>query len=150
MAIVDVDEIWNGRTGVDETGGKDGEGFIARYERVWRVIVDDQLDGPQKVMRASGIPKLTDPYRAKKSLDLGSLCHRIGARRESGTRLMWIVSASYSSDMEQVGDPKHEVTKGSGSSSSKAKDSKVQQQSDPLARPPKIRISYQRYLRYPA
>jgi len=147
MAIVDVQEIWSGRKGTNELGGEAGEGAIRRYTRVFRVQTDDQQEGPQRVMAAKGLPSMTDYFITRKSTDTGSLCHHISANVDQDDWKYWLVTCEYSSDSEDVGDPKHEVTGSKGPGGGNNKSPKAKEQHDPTQDPPKTKIHYERCVR---
>jgi len=154
MGISSVNEIWNGRNGTSELGGKGAEGAIRRYTRVFRVITDDAETGPQAVesARAGGtrIPRITEFYKTTRATDRGALCHRIEPRQTEDWKV-WEVVVSYSSDSKDVTRPDHEVSGAGpnepGGGKAGAKDSG--QQSDPLKMPVKVSIGYERFTRIP-
>lgn len=153
MAISSVNEIWNGRNGAAELGGRGREGAIRRYTRVFRVITDDAETGPQAVMfaKAGGvrIPRLTEAYKTSRAYDPGALCSRVEPRQTDDWKV-WEVVCSYSSDSEDVGDPSKEVTGADGPGYGKSGNKDSGEQNDPTQKPPKISISYERYTRIPA
>lgn len=78
---------------IDEKGTR-------RYTREWYVQVDSENDDELMVLAASGIPKLWDSWYAASSSDGQAFCRGLSARREDGTRLLWIVTAEYSSEVD--------------------------------------------------
>jgi len=154
MAISSVNEIWNGRNGTSELGGKGAEGAIRRYTRVFRVITDDAETGPQAVMyaRAGGIaiPALTDFYRTRTAIDKGALCNSIQPRQTDDWKV-WEVVCGYSSDNKDVDDPAREVSgaKPGEAGGGQAGVKPVDQQSNPLKQSSKVSITYERFTRVP-
>lgn len=154
MSVVAVNEIWEGRDATEEVGGKTIEGLIRRYTRAFRVQTDDPLDGPQVALYAEctntdgtriKIPNICDRYRTSRSSDQGSLCCKINAKIDQGDWKFWLVTCEYSSDSSDVGDPRRELRSGGD----KPKEPKpAKDKSDPVAKPPKVTTSYERYVRY--
>lgn len=153
MSVIDVHEIWEGRDAKEEVGGKTIEGLIRRYTRVFRVQTNDPLDGPQVAIYAeclnkdgsrARIPTICARYRTANSYDQGSRCSKISAKRDRNTRTVWIVACEYSSDSEDVGDPRRELRSGGD----KPKEPKgAKDKSDPTAKPPKVTTTAERYVR---
>lgn len=77
----------------------DEKGF-RRYTREWFVQVDSENDDEPIVIAASGIPRLYDTWAGASSSDGLAFCRGLTARREDGTRLLWIVTAEYSSEVD--------------------------------------------------
>ncbi|MBL8799267.1 MAG: hypothetical protein JNM56_35605 [Planctomycetia bacterium] len=121
-----VTEIWAGRGGGDTAGGSGNEGTQRRYTRRFRVLMDSALDDSYEVLRVEGIPRITDPYVSSKgATDLGARCHDRNAEQVEGHRRMWEVTAEYSTDPADIGDPDKE---GGGDGG----------EQDPLAQPAEI------------
>lgn len=90
MAIIQINEIWQGRSG--------GESFEARqYTRVFRVRTNNKFDTAVEV-KLSGVPVLKDLH----NVDNGAFCQDIDAKQEPFSPTIWIVTCSYSSKNENV------------------------------------------------
>lgn len=93
MAIVSVDELFESRQGAWTTN----EG--RKYTRVFRVLTNNQYDGPNVAIQAAGINR-GDQYLPQGS-DLGleqdtnAYCNTLSAVQEEGDSLGWIVTAEY-------------------------------------------------------
>jgi len=92
MAVIQVNEIWNGRTG-DMSGDNSRS-----YSRVFRVFTNSNLDGPLTVLaaRRSGVPRLGDLYISPEgAIDTGSTAKRKSANNEDEDPRIWIVAVEY-------------------------------------------------------
>lgn len=105
-----VTEKHEGRGGSFEAGGNGNEGVQRRYTRVFQVLMDSILDGPLAVVQAEGIPRITDPYVEGDKVDLGARCHSVEPQQEPLHRRVWTVTAAYSTDSDDIGDPDKEVS----------------------------------------
>ncbi len=99
MSIVKFDEIHNGREGGDEltSGGKQ----ISRYSRVFRANTDDPFDNAATVLAYVDCPRVGHLYPD----DPRAFCQRVRPRNESFSKLVWIVTAGYSTEREISENP---------------------------------------------
>ncbi len=88
MAVTDVMLRFQGQTS-DTTSKK------RSYSSVYRVIVDDPLDGQTVVENAPGIPFYGAFYIAGNTVDPLAVCKTKRAARVEGTRLVWDVEVQY-------------------------------------------------------
>jgi hypothetical protein len=92
VSVVSVEEIWDGRGGDDDVK-------MRNWVRVWRVITDDPLDDAPTAMGAvpvsPGDPHPEDPLSFAKKANA----------RQSATRLVWLVTISYTSEREYQPNP---------------------------------------------
>jgi hypothetical protein len=93
MTVKSVDEIFEARSGSWTVG--DGR----KYTRVFRVITNNQYDGPNVAIQAVGISR-GDQYTplgsdANLEVDTNAYCNTISAVQEDGDSLGWIVTAEY-------------------------------------------------------
>jgi len=132
MAVVSVQEIWNGRTG--DLNAK----LVREYLRVYRVQTDSKLDDQVIVMSATGLPRLYDIYLGPNgAYDTGAIVSSGHARQEDNSPFFWIVEVKYSSE---VGENRKW-----DNSPEQARDQTQNQ--NPLYRPPSIKWSGQEYQR---
>ncbi len=92
MAVTDVNEIWDGRSGADD-------GSTRTRERIWRIITDDPFDDAPIVEAAVGVVA-GDPHPN----DFGAKARSINAR-QGESRLVWLVTVSYSSAKDLQPNP---------------------------------------------
>ena len=102
MSVVSFDEIHNGRDGGDELS-TDGR-MVSRYTRVFRVITDSALDEASVILTHASCPKVGSIYQS----DSLAFCRRVRPRQESFSKLVWIVTAAYSTERELEVDPLNE------------------------------------------
>lgn len=151
MATFTVTELTDERTATAELGGKAKPGATRHYVRVFQVATDSELVGPQAVLLAPGIPRLTEEYRIQGTTenDRGALCVRVTPKQIPGSRVHWTVTAEYSSDSDDAADPAREIAGAKegkpGSGQTANKDSG--QQNNPLSKPPKIQLTYERFVK---
>lgn len=93
MAIISARELWQGRDGED--GDK-----ARRYQRLWRVVTDNNFEAPPSIYGACGIQR-GDPYPG----DPGAWCQRANKRNESFSPKIWQVTFGYSSERELQPNP---------------------------------------------
>jgi hypothetical protein len=147
MSVLSVDEIWDSRTGSEELGGHAREGVTRRYTRKFRIFTSDPSDSAQLVLVAPGVPKLEGEYQSGNDNDFSTRCVDVKVTQDPADWLLWYALAEYKSKGPKATDPKRELTglKKPKDGQSGAKDS--QKESDPLQRPPRIRIRSQRWVR---
>lgn len=109
--MASVEEIWTGRAGSAETGGKGNEGIQRRYTRCFRVITDSVVYDSLAVMSITGVPRLFDQYVTTLVVDLGARCHSVSARQTDEPRI-WEVDAQYSTSPSDIGEKQKEDNKG--------------------------------------
>lgn len=102
MSVVSFDEIHDGRDGGDELQ-RDGR-MISRYTRVFRAITDSATDEAAVVLAYADCPRVGSIYTP----DPRAYCQRVRPRQESFAKIVWIVTASYSSERELEEDPLNE------------------------------------------
>lgn len=96
MSITSVTEIWSGETWSDELSG------AREYDKLYRVISDNPAESAATVRSAGGIPALGAAYGA----DAGAFCRSRSARRIDDSRLVWEVTARFSTiENEEPADP---------------------------------------------
>ena len=89
MSVVSCNEIKNGRTG--ELNADQSR----RWVRTFRVVTDDDTDGPATVLFAAGLPSLGDTYDTGTESDpLASLKSMVPTQDEADARL-WLVECTY-------------------------------------------------------
>lgn len=92
MAVIDIEEIWQGREGDDDTK-------VRTHTRVWRARTNDPLDDDVVVMAAVPVSP-GDPHPS----DAGAYAIRSNARQDA-TRLIWLITVTYSSEREIAPNP---------------------------------------------
>lgn len=102
MSVVSFDEIHNGRDGGDELSS-DGR-MVSRYTRVFRAITDSATDEAAQILSYASCPKVGSAYPQ----DPLAYCRRVRPRQESFAKIVWIVTAAYSSERELEEDPLNE------------------------------------------
>jgi hypothetical protein len=94
MAVIAVNEIWNGRKG---TSNEKGE---REYTRSFRVITDNALTSSVSVRNAAGIPRLFDVYAdLGGDVDTGAVVRRI-TETQTEEPWVWEVLVEYSSNVQ--------------------------------------------------
>lgn len=107
-----VTELWDGRgDGSRSTGGRGNEGIQRRYRRRFRVMLDNREQGVLDVYEATGIPRLGDPFASGDRLDLTARCVELEPESTEEPR-EWYMTANYSSDPADFGDPLKEIPGG--------------------------------------
>ena len=99
MSVVSFDEIHNGRDGGDEllSGGQ----MVSRYTRVFRAITNSATDEASVILAHASCPKVGSLYAS----DSLAYCQRVRPRNESFAKIVWIVTASYSTEREITENP---------------------------------------------
>jgi hypothetical protein len=93
--IVEVQEIWNGRTGNEDDKGE------RNYTRVFRVITISPNVSSLSVRYAYNIPARFDPYMdADGTPDAGAFAQKIEEHQDQDDPRTWVVVVQYSSKLE--------------------------------------------------
>jgi hypothetical protein len=92
MAVVSTQEIWDGRGGSDDVKTR-------TWERVYRVITDDPADDAPTAMAA--VPVSPGDAHPEDSLAFANSAQA----RQGATRLVWLVTISYTSEREYHPNP---------------------------------------------
>lgn len=98
MSIVYCKEIHDGRGGDEEYSR---QGSIRRYTRVFRVRTDSNTDDATVVKAAAELPRIGSVY----PYDTGAWCRSRNAKNEGFSKIVWIVTCSYSSEREMFDNP---------------------------------------------
>jgi len=77
------------------TTGNFKEEAKREYQIVFQVTVDDKDDGPPTVLQATGLPSTGSTYAMGNETDATAYLYDLSAKRVSGTRLLWHVTAKY-------------------------------------------------------
>lgn len=92
MSVVSIKEIHDGRDGQMEVRkGKN----VRTYTRVWRAVTDNPNDNGAIVQAAAPAYMTPFPY------DFTATLQRLSVRNESFSKRVWIVTGSYSTELEQ-------------------------------------------------
>jgi hypothetical protein len=95
MSVTAVKETWVNRRGAQTDTNSD-------YERVFRVLTDNPLDGPVTVLTAPGIPKLLEAYAdANGSVDGNAFCNKREPTQDQDDPTTWLVRCYYTTDVTQ-------------------------------------------------
>jgi hypothetical protein len=95
VAILEVREIWNGRT------GSENDKAVRNYTRVYRVITSSPLVGSLAVRYAPDIPRRFDAYvNIDGSFDTEALVKKVTEKQEDEDPNTWLVTVEYSSSTE--------------------------------------------------
>jgi len=92
MSVLTFKEIHNGRDG-------DDDGKARRYTRVFRATTDSNSDGAAVVLGNAPV------YGAVYPGNLAARCRRRGARNESFSKRVWIITCNYSTEREIEENP---------------------------------------------
>ena len=93
MAVVAVDEIWDGRTGRQSLEGRRRE-----YTRVFEVTTDSATDGPVTAIGTGAVLLGLPVFAAVHPEDVGAIVLDIDPQQSSDSPYRWTVSVRYSSD----------------------------------------------------
>jgi len=111
MSVISFDEIHNGRDGEDQLSS-DGK-QISRYTRVFRAATNDATDEAATILIVAACPNVGALYPG----DPRAYCQRVQPRNESFSKLVWIVTCSYSTERELAENPLDDPAKISWSTS---------------------------------
>lgn len=93
MAVVSVQEIWDGREGSMD------EAFVRRYTRVFRVTTNSTQDGPETVLNVgASLPLMGQPWNDGTSVDVGARCVRLSPSQDQDNPMLWLVRVEYTSE----------------------------------------------------
>jgi len=125
MAIIDWQEIWNGRR-----GELDNLRAMRKYERVFRAITNNSGDGPAEIFTETGLPGLLASYvdANGNAVDTGAILRNIRIEQEDDNPFFWTVRCEYSSEPYDV-------------------QQRTEEQQDPLSRPPIFSVGTSRVQR---
>lgn len=94
MAVVSVDEIWQGRDGEDTLEG------ARSATQVFRVITDDRKDGHVTVGSDPRLPRLGSPHPEDPSIS----CIAVQPRNDSVDGRIWLVTIAYANSSFETFD----------------------------------------------
>jgi hypothetical protein len=141
MAIIAVEEVWNGRMASRDIGN------VREYRRTFRITTNNMQDGPFVVgnNNISGLPGLFTPYSdTEGNVDLGALCQKY-TPRNSDDPFTWFIDVDYSSSLTRYEAPvSREVSGRTGKAEQAAAGA---ENLNPLLQPPVIQFSQARYQR---
>jgi hypothetical protein len=125
MAVIDWQEIWNGRR-----GELDNLRATRRYERIFRAITNSTLDGPATLLEFASLLGLLTVYAdANGTVDTGAVLRQTRFEQpESDNPFIWEVRCEFSSEPYDVQQRNAEIE-------------------DPLNRPPIFNWEIQKYQR---
>lgn len=95
MSVISVDENFAGRRG--SISGH----AVYSYTRVFNVQTDSELDGPQVVLSAEGIPQFYAPYSSGNDYNPAALAKSITPQISSDCRTFWTVTVEYDTALDQ-------------------------------------------------
>lgn len=143
MTTLTVTELFEDRDSESTLGGAGNEGVVNTYTRKFQVVAASII-GPQQARLAPGIPAVGDYYQTETESDRGALCHSVKASARNDTRLVWVVTCSYSNSSRDVGQLSKEISGAGdgqpGSGNKKSPDSR--QQNDPESTEPRVTTDY--------
>lgn len=112
MAVKVVSESPGGGIEFQRRGRK----TVRVYTRIFDVFTDDGGTGALEVLLASGLPKIGQSYATETEFDTGAICERVHPQQQSDNPFHWIVTATYSSEVELELTGDGQGTNGTGSS----------------------------------
>ena len=107
MTVIAVTETWHGRK-----ISADQKAQEFQYGRSFNIITDSDLDGPQTVRYAAGIPRAFDPYvEADGKYEPYALCSHVEITQNAEIPRLWHAEAHYSTGSGQDGKNQKDPTK---------------------------------------
>lgn len=98
MSVILWKEIHNGRDGDSESGKSR---TVRRYSKLFRATTNNNYDDALVVKSYAECPRVGSRYPS----DMGAWCRRVSAVNASFSKVVWTVTANYSSEFEIAENP---------------------------------------------